>query len=146
VTGVQTCALPIYFEPYDKSFPDLAAARRASLSESATAHVDTARRFFKAGDYASAIRQLRLAQLRNPGLKAAGELLEEVRLEIARLSAQSFAETRRGIDPRSPAQVQLQRRILLAEQLANDGKLQEAEQTLREAETLDKDEPKLKFM
>jgi hypothetical protein len=134
------------FEPYDKSFPDLAAARRAYLAESALAHLDTARRFHKAGDYASAIRHLRLAQLRNPGLKSAGELLEEVRLEIARLSAQSFADTRRGIDPRAPAQVQLHRRILLAEQQASDGKLQEAEQTLHEAETLDKDEPKLKYM
>ena len=134
------------FEPYDKSFPDLAAARVAYLNESALAHVETARRFHRAGDYGSAIRHLRLAQLRNPNLKSAGELLEEVRLEIARLSAQSFADTRRGIDPRAPAQVQLQRRILAAEQLANDGKLAEAEQTLHDAEALDKDEPKLKFM
>ena len=134
------------FEPYDKSFADLAATRAAYLSESALAHVDTARRFHQAGDYAGAIRHLRLAQLRNPNLKTAGELLEEVRLEIARLSAQSFADTRRGIDPRAPAQVQLQRRILAAEQLANDGKLAEAEQTLHDAEALDKDEPRLKYM
>jgi hypothetical protein len=134
------------FEPFDKSFPDLAAARHAYLNESAMAHVDTARRLLKAGDYAGTIRHLRLAQLRSPSLKAAGELLEDVRLEIARLAALSFAESRRGIDPRSPAQVQLHRRILLAEQYANDGKLQEAEQTLREAETIDKDEPKLKYM
>jgi hypothetical protein len=46
------------FEPYDKSFPDLAAARRAYLDESALAHVDAARRVLKAGDYAGAIRQL----------------------------------------------------------------------------------------
>jgi hypothetical protein len=134
------------FEPYDKSFPELAAARRAFQQESALAHVDTARRFRKEGDFAGAIRHLRMAQLRNPELKEAGELLEEVRLEIARLSAQSFAETRRGIDPRSPAQVQLHRRLLLAEQYANDGKQQEAEQTLREAETIDKDEPRLKLV
>ena len=134
------------FEPYDKSFPELSAARRAYLNESALAHVDIARRLIKSADYGGAIRQRRLAQLRNPGLKQAGELLEEVRLEIARLSAQSFAEQRHGIDPRSPAQVQLQRRILLAEQYANDGKLAEAEQTLHEAEGLDKDEPKLKYM
>jgi hypothetical protein len=133
------------FEPYDKSFPDLAAARRAHLDESAAAHVDTAQRLRKEGDYAGAIRHLRLAQLRKPDLKAANDLLEEVRLEIARLSAQKFAETRQGIDPRSPAQVQLQRRLLLAEQYANDGKQQEAEQALHEAEGMDKDEPKIKF-
>ncbi|HTS62785.1 MAG TPA: hypothetical protein VMH28_12230 [Candidatus Acidoferrales bacterium] len=134
------------FEPYDKSFPDLAAARRAHLNDSAVAHVDAARRLRKEADYAGAIRHLRLAQLRNPEMKEAGELLEEVRLEIARLSAQKFAETRRGIDPRSPAQVQLHRRLLLAEQYANDGKQQEAEQALHEAESLDKDEPKIKLM
>lgn len=134
------------FEPWDKSFPDLAATRRAYLKESALAHVDTARRLRKEGDFAGAIRHLRLAQLRDPGLKPAGELLEEVRLEIARLSAQQFAETRRGIDPRSPAQVQLHRRLLLAEQYANDGKQAEAEQALHEAEAMDKDEPKIKLM
>ena len=134
------------FEPYDKSFSDLAATRRAYLNASAVAHVDAARRLRKEGDYAGAIRHLRLSQLRNPDLKEAGEMLEEVRLEIARLSAQQFAETRRGIDPRSPAQVQLHRRLLLAEQYAADGKQQEAEQTLHEAEGIDKDEPKIKLM
>ena len=134
------------FERYDHSFPDLQAARRKHLNDSAAAHVDAARRLRKEGDYAGAIRHLRLAQLRNPEMKEAGELLEEVRLEIARLSAQKFAETRAGIDPRSPAQVQLQRRLLLAEQYANDGKQAEAEQALREAEAIDKDEPKIKLM
>ena len=134
------------FERYDKSFPDLAAARRAHLSDSAATHVDTARQLRKDGDYAGAIRHLRLAQLRNPDLKEASEALEEVRLEIARLSAQKFAESRRGIDPRSPAQVQLQRRLLMAGQYAADGKQQEAEQALQEAENIDKDEPKIKLM
>lgn len=131
------------FEPYDKSFPDLAAKRRAHLQESALSHLDAARQARKEGDYANAIRHLRLAQLRNPELTEAGQLLEEVRLEIARLSAQKFVEARRGIDPRSPAQVQLQRKLLLAEQYLNDGKQQEAEQALHEAEAIDKDEPKI---
>ena len=134
------------FEPYDRSFPDLAAARRVHLEESALAHVDAARRLRQDGDYANAIRNLRLAQLHNPGLAEAGQLLEEVRLEVARLSAQKFAESRRGIDPRSPVQVQLQRRLLLAEQYANDGKQAEAEQALRDAETIDKEEPKIKLV
>ena len=131
------------FEPYDKSFTDLAGERRAHLQESALAHLDTARQLRQEGDYANAIRHLRLAQLRNPELTEAGQLLEEVRLEIARLSAQKFAEARRGVDPRSPAQVQLQRKLLLAEQYMNDGKQQEAEQALHEAEAIDKDEPKI---
>jgi hypothetical protein len=134
------------FEPYDRSFPDLAAARRAHLDESAVAHLDAARRLRQEGDYANVIRNLRLAQLHNPGLAEAGQLLEEVRLEVARLSAQKFAETRRGLDPRAPARVQLQRRLLLAEQYANDGKQPEAEQALREAEAIDKDEPKIKIV
>jgi hypothetical protein len=131
------------FEPYDKSFPDLAGVRRARLQESALLHVDAARRARQEGDFASAIRDLRVAHWRNPELAEAGQLLEEVRLEIARLSAQQFAEERRGIDPRAPAQVQLQRRLLLAEQYLNDGKQTEAEQALKEAEAIDKDEPKI---
>jgi hypothetical protein len=131
------------FEPYDKSFSDLAGKHRAHLQESALSHLDTARQLRKQGDYANAIRHLRLAQLRNPELAEAGQLLEEVRLEIARLSAQKFTDARRGIDPRSPAQVQLQRKLLLAEQYLNDGKEQEAEQALHEAEAIDKDEPKI---
>jgi len=131
------------FEPYDKSFEDLAGERRAHLQETALAHLDAARRARQEGDYANAIRHLCVAQLRNPELAEAGQLLEEVRLEIARLSAQKFADARRGIDPRSPAQVQLQRKLLLAEQYMNDGKQQEAEQALHEAEAIDKDEPKI---
>ncbi len=131
------------FEPYDKSFPDLAAVRHASLQESALLHVDSARRARQEGDFASAIRDLRVAHWRNPELAEAGQLLEEVRLEIARLSAQQFAGERRGVDPRAPAQVQLQRRLLLAEQYLNDGKQAEAEQALKEAEAIDKDEPKI---
>ena len=134
------------FEPYDRSFPDLAAARWVHLEESALAHLDAARRLRQAGDYANAIRNLRLAQLHNPGLPQAGQLLEEVRLEVARLSAQKFAESRRGLDPRSPARVQLQRRLLAAEQYANDGKQQEAEQALSEAEAIDKDEPRIRLV
>jgi len=83
------------FEPYDKSFPDLAAVRRARFEESALLHVDSARRARQDGDFASAIRDLRVAHWRNPDLAEAGQLLEEVRLEIARLSAQQFAEERR---------------------------------------------------
>ena len=131
------------FEPYDKSFAHLAGKRRAHLQSSALAHLDTARQLRQEGDYANAIRHLRLAQLRNPGLAEAAQLLEEVRLEIARLSAQKFAEARRGVDPRSPAQVQLQRKLLLAEQYMNDGKQREAEQALHDAEAIDKDEPKI---
>jgi hypothetical protein len=131
------------FEPHDRSFPELAAERRAHLQESALNHVDAARKLRKEGDYANAIRHLRIAQLRNPELTEAGQMLEEVRLEIARLSAKTFAEARLGIDPRSPAQVQLQRRLLLAEQYLNDGKEHEAEMALKEAEAIDKDEPKI---
>jgi len=131
------------FEPFDRSFTDLGGERRAHLQESALAHLDAARPARQESDYADAIRHLRLAQLRNPELTEAGQQLEQVRLEIARLSAQKFAEARKSVDPRSPAQVQLQRKLLLAEQYMNDGKQAEAEQALHEAEGIDKDEPKI---
>jgi hypothetical protein len=148
-TGKQSDAfLAAYrdFEIYDKSFPDLAKARSAHLKASAAEHVRMAASLQLAGDYLGAIRNLLIAKWRDPKLKEADDLLEQVRLEAARLSAQRFAETRRGIDPRSPAQVQLQRKLLLAEQQMNDRRIAEAEQTLREAEAMDKDEPRLTLL
>jgi hypothetical protein len=134
------------FEPYDKSFPDLAAARRTHFKASAALHVELAQRARAAGDYANAIRHLRIAHWRDPKFAEATDMLEQVRLEVARLSAQQFAEARRGIDPRSFKQVQLKRRLLLAEQYIGDSKALEAENALKEAEAVDKDEPRIKFL
>jgi YD repeat-containing protein len=134
------------FEPFDRSFPDLAQARRKHLEASALAHVDESQRFRKAGDYVGAIRHLRVAHLRNPGLAEATKLLEEVRLEVARLSSEQFAAARSGLDTRSPAQVQAQRRLRLAEQYINDSKAAEAEKALEEAESIDRDEPRIKLL
>ena len=47
---------------------------------------------------------------------------------------------------RSPAQVQLQRKLLLAEQFLTDGKPEEAEKAIKEAEALDPDEPRLALL
>jgi hypothetical protein len=134
------------FEVYDKSFPELAKARAWHLHASAVAHVETARALQQSGDYLGAIRHLLIAKWHDPKLKDADDMLEQVRLEAARLSVQKFAEKRRGIDPRSPAQVQLQRKLLLAEQQMNDGKIAEAEKTLDEAERMDKEEPRLTLL
>jgi hypothetical protein len=134
------------FEVYDKSFPELAKARARHLHASAAAHVETAKTLQPSGDYLGAIRHLLIAKWRDPKLKDADDMLEQVRLEAARLSVQKFAEKRRGIDPRSPTQVQLQRKLLLAEQQMNDGKIAEAEKTLDEAEAMDKEEPRLMLL
>ncbi|HXN50097.1 MAG TPA: hypothetical protein VN893_25830 [Bryobacteraceae bacterium] len=131
------------FEIYDKSFPQLSSARQAHLRLSAKTHIETARRLRTEGDYAGAVRHLLIAKWRDPKAPDADEMLEQVRLEAARLSSQKFAEGRRGIDPRSPAQVQLQRRLLLAEQYLNDGKLAEGEKAIQDAEVIDKDEPRV---
>jgi hypothetical protein len=134
------------FEVYDKSFPELAKARAGHLHASAAAHIQTAKTLQLSGDYLGAIRHLLIAKWHDPKLKDADDMLEQVRLEAARLSVQKFAEKRRGIDPRSPAQVQLQRKLLLAEQQMNDGKIAEAEKTLDEAQVMDKDEPRLTLL
>jgi hypothetical protein len=131
------------FEIYDKSYPDLQQAHSAHLKASAAEHVRAAQSLQRGGDYLGAIRSLLIAKWRDTKLKEADDLLEQVRLEAARLSAQKFEETRRGVDPRSPAQVQLQRRLLLAEQQMNDGKIADAEKTIQEAEAMDKDEPRI---
>jgi hypothetical protein len=134
------------FEIYDKSFPDLAQAHAEQLKASALEHLKIAQSLQRNGDYLGAIRHLLIAKWREPKLKEADDQLEQVRLEAARLSAQRFAETRKGIDPRSPAQVQLQRRLLLAEQQMNDGKIADAEKTLQESEGMDKDEPRITLL
>ncbi len=131
------------FEIYDKSFPQLSSARQMHLRLSAKTHIETARRLRTDGDYAGAVRHLLIAKWRDPKAPDADEMLEQVRLEAARLSSQKFAESRRAIDPRSPAQVQLQRRLLLAEQYLNDGKLAEGEKAIQDAEAADKDEPRV---
>ncbi len=134
------------FEIYDKSFPDLAQAHSEQLKASALEHLKLAQSLQRNGDYLGAIRHLLIAKWREPRLKEADDQLEQVRLEAARLSAQRFAETRKGIDPRSPAQVQLQRRLLLAEQQMNDGKIADAEKTLQESEGMDRDEPRITLL
>jgi hypothetical protein len=134
------------FEIYDKSFPELAKAHARHLHASAAAHIETAKTLQRSGDYLGAIRHLLIAKWHDPKLKDADDMLEQVRLEAARLSVQKFAEKRRGIDPRSPAQVQLQRKLLLAEQQMNDAKIAEAEKTLEEAEAMDKEEPRLTLL
>ncbi|MBZ5601647.1 MAG: hypothetical protein LAO79_05010, partial [Acidobacteriia bacterium] len=123
-----------------------AKARAVHMRASAVRHVRTAQTLQANGDYMGAIRHLLIAHWRDPKLKEADDLLERVRLEAARLSVQKFAETRRNIDPRSPEQVQLQRKLLLAEQQMNDGKIAEAEHTLHDAELTDKDEPRLTLL
>ena len=134
------------FEIFDKSFPQLSKARLAHMQASARGHLEIARTLRAGGDYLDAIRHLLIARWRDPKLTETNDLLEQVRLEVAKLSAQKFAETRQNIDPRSPTQVQVLRRLLLAEQYLNDGKAEEAEKTLSEAEAIDKDEPRVTLL
>jgi hypothetical protein len=134
------------FEIYDKSFPALIDARTRHLKASALAHMDTARELKNRGDYAGAIRHLQVARWRDPQMAGAKEFLEAVRLEAARISAAKFAEMRGSVDTRSPAQVQLQRKLLLAEQFLQDNKQDEAEKAIKEAETADPDEPRLALL
>ena len=134
------------FEPFDRSFPGLAQARVAHLNASAAAHVETAQELQKHGDYAGAIRHLLIAKWRNPKLAGVDDQLEQVRLEAARISSQRVAAARAAIDPRSPARVQLQRKLLMVEQYINDHKLEDAEKALAEAEAIDPEEPRLALL
>ncbi len=134
------------FEPFDKSFEALAGARKRHMTASAATHLETARELQARANYPGAIRHLLIAKWRDPKLAGVDEFLEQVRLEAARLSARKFAEARRKIDPRSATQVQLQRKLLLAEQYLSDGKQAEAESSLHEAESLDSDEPRIALL
>ncbi len=134
------------FEPFDRSFAALSKARLAHLNSSAAAHLETARQLQKGGDYAGAIRHLLIARWRNPKLAGVDDMLEQARLEAARISSQKIAEARGAIDPRSPARVQLQRKLLMVDQYISDGKQDEAEKALAEAEAIDPGEPRLAVM
>jgi hypothetical protein len=134
------------FEIYDRSFTTLQQARQQHLKASALAHMETARELKNRGDYAGAIRHLQVARWRDPQMAAAKEFLEAVRLEAARISASKFAEMRGAVDARSPAQVQLQRKLLLAEQFLTDNKQDEAEKAIKDAEAADPDEPRLALL
>jgi hypothetical protein len=134
------------FEPFDKSFQALSKARAGHLNASAAAHLETARQLHSQADFSAAIRHLLIAKWRDPKLPGVDDLLEQVRLEAARLSAQKFAEARGNVDPRAPAQVQLQRKLLLVEQYLADGKQEEAEKALQEAAVIDPDEPRLALL
>lgn len=134
------------FEPFDRSFPQLSQARTAHLNASAGAHFDTGRELQKSGDYAGAIRHLLIAKWRNPKLAGVDDLLEQVRLEAARMSSQRLAAARGTIDPRSPARVQMQRKLLMVEQFINDHKQEDAERALSEAEAMDSGEPRLALL
>ena len=134
------------FEPFDRSSPDLAKARAEHLKTSADVHIAMAERLRTASDYAGAVRNLRIAQMRNPQRSDATNLLEQVRLEVARITAEQFAQRRRDPDPRSPVQVQLQRRLRLIEQYLADGKYADADAAIKDAETIDKDEPRIRFL
>jgi hypothetical protein len=134
------------FESFDRSFPALSQARVANLNASAAAHLETAQELQKHGDYAGAIRHLLIARWRNPKLAGVDDLLEQVRLEAARISSQRVAAARAATDPRSPARVQLQRKLLMVEQYINDRKLEDAEKALAEAEAMDSEEPRLALL
>jgi hypothetical protein len=134
------------FEPFDRSFAALSQARVAHLNASAAAHFETARELQNRGDYAGAIRHLLIAKWRNPKLGGVDDLLEQARLEAARISAQRLAAARGAIDPRSPARVQLQRKLLMVEQYINDHKQEDAEKALAEAEAMDSAEPRLALL
>jgi hypothetical protein len=134
------------FEPFDRSFLELAQIRRKHIEASALDHMDRAKRMRASGDYVGAVRNLRIATLRNPGLAEASKLLEEVRLEVARITSQHLAEARRDIDPRSPSQVQVQRRLSLAEQYLANKKLDEADAAIKEADGIDENEPRIRLV
>ncbi len=134
------------FEADDKSFPDLSAARQKHLKASAAAHTEAGEKAQLAGDYAGAIHHFRIAHWRDPRLASATSQLERTRLEVAQLSAQQSAEARRSIDPRSAPQVQLQRRLLLADQYLADNKPTEAEAAIKEADAIDKNEPRIHLL
>lgn len=133
------------FEPYDASLDELRKQREESQRESARLHFELGTALYKQRDFTGAISHLRLAARRDAAIPRVSQLLDEVRLEAARVSSRQVAERRRGLDVRAPQQVQVQRHLLMAEQLAGSGKTAEAQAEIDAAVGIDPDAPGVVF-
>lgn len=133
------------FEPFDASLDELRKQREESQRESARMHFELGTTLYKQRDFSNAIANLRLAARRDPAVPRVLQLLDEVRLEAARVSSRQVAERRRGLDVRAPLQVQVQRHLLMAEQLAGGGKAADAQAEIEAAVALDPDAPGVVF-
>lgn len=129
------------FERFDNSFEQIRELREKSFRESAVFHLTEAKRLHQEKQYLPALREVKLALLRNPSDKEAEGLLETVRFEEARAHAALVKQ--KPIDVKSAQQNRINRSIAFAESAITERKWEEAESQIAAAEALDKDSPRI---
>ena len=125
------------FERFDNSFEDIRKIREMAFRQSAYQHLTEGKRLEQEKQYTPALREIKLALLRNPNDREAADFAETVRIEEARSHADGRKEA--PVDPKSPLQTQLNRHLTFAEQYIAENKFAEAESEIADAEKLDKD-------
>lgn len=125
------------FERFDNSFEELRKEREKAYLESTRLHFEEGKRLYEAKQFSAALHELRLAHQRNPGAKDVETQMETVRIDEAHDNAKRIKRTPE--DPKSPRQTQLRRLIANANNYMSDGKLDQAEAELVQAEAMDRD-------
>ena len=138
--GEQADAFLIRYNDYEafQHYSDrVMELREKNYSLSARLHSAAAANLKSEKKYAAALAEYRIAARRDPSSQSAANGVEEMRLELARISSLAAAEKRKGVDVRSPQQVQVQRHLLMAEQYLRDSKLPESQKELDAGQAID---------
>jgi tetratricopeptide (TPR) repeat protein len=123
------------FERFDNSFADVRDLRDKALQESAAKHFAESKRLHSAGEYATALSEIKLAQVRSPHDMEVADFLVTVRVDEAKSHAELVKQ--KPVDPTSTLQLKLSSHLTFAERYIADGSFSEAEKEIKEAETLD---------
>lgn len=124
------------FEQLDDSFPDLRGMREKAFVQSVAYHQAEGQTLRAKGDFDGALRELQMAQSRNPVDAGVESLVDLVRIEAAR--ARSKVGVHKAIDVTAPVQSEIRRHLLFAENYMNDKRTADAEREILAAEALDK--------
>lgn len=132
------------FERWDSSFDDLRKLRERAFVESTSQHRAEGERLYAAKQFAPALKELKLAQLRSPGDRAIAALVEQVGIEEER-DYSKLVRTE-AVDLTSTLQVRITRYLNNAENYISNQRLKEAGDELASAEALDRGSPRIMFV
>jgi hypothetical protein len=130
------------FERWENSFEEFPKMRQKAYQESARQHRTEGERLYEAKQFAPALKELKIAQLRAPGDKALAELVEKVGLD---LEAAYSSLVKAKVLTRTE-EVQIMRNKANAENFIKGNHLKEADEELTSAEVIDPSSPQIMFV